>query len=539
LATESIVKITGTDHFKVLFEARKFEYGPHLKIALIDGDGSEYFPNLALQKISAWEKRNGASEVKLIKIKHKRTKGDLGIHPDSLKELDSIQNYDRIYASFIFTRSKEVARKLQIYLPKTIIGGTGVDEYLEMKEGDMRAQPKMISQLPYEVENMYPDHELYESEYADLNTSFWNNPDDYKYVRKYKDVIETYLIQPTEGTWGESGLNKRTEGLLSRFNEALKTNGFKDGKTYRGSTRGNGYSSKGCPRKCTFCVVPVIQGNLQPQHYGLLGVINWVLPDGFYATMDEIVELYKHGRLRMRPHLFWDHNQKVTRVSPFMTISDNNFPADPTCIEKMDYMIANNIAVNLNQGMDARLLTSKARVDKSGVRFPSGDEICEKISKLYFMNFTGLKRQLHFSWDFLSVGRLVIKGLTKLVDEYGLKYSNFTIYCLSGFDTSFDDDLQRVMTLRKLGVDPYVMLFRNVDGSEGSKFDGTPQDWRMKHLARWVNNKIIWRKTTFENYDAYLKELKEREGANWTQEHEYMAQLDCFDWLTGDYINHA
>lgn len=274
-------------------------------------------------------------------------------------------------------------------------------------------------------------------------------------------------------------------------------------------------------------------------HYGLLGVINWVLPKGFYPTMDEIVKLYKHERLRMRPHIFFDSKGNVKRISPFLTISDNNFPADPTCLEKMDYMIDNDMAVNLNQGMDARLLTAKGRVDKQGVQHPSGEDICERMSRLHFINFKGTTRQMHFSWDFLSVGRLVIKGLTRLVEDYKLRYSNFTVYCLSGFDTTFEEDYQRVMTLRKLGIDPYVMLFRNVDGSEGTKFNGEPQDWRMKHLARWTNNKRLFKITTFEEYDRYLKELKDRNEGTWNEEQDKMAQLDCFDWMTQDYVNHA
>lgn len=536
-----MVKVTGTDHFQVVFDINKIKHNSTDRVILIDGDGSENFPNLALQKISSWEKRNGVKYVKLIKLKHQRKHGKLGLHPDSLKEIDEIKDSERIYASFIFTRSNPVVKLLGELLPNCFIGGTGSDEYFEMQEGDMRARPKRITQLPYIIENMYPDHEIYESEDADLNVQFWRNPDRFRYTKKFKNRIENYLTDPVDGTWGETEIKEKyDEKLIDKFNTALHENGYKDGTEYRGSTRGNGYSSKGCPRKCTFCVVPVIQGNLEPQFYGLLGVINWILPNNFYPTMDEVVVLYKHGKLRMRPHLFWDSKrEKVTRVSPFLTISDNNFPADPTCIEKMDYFISNDIAVNLNQGMDARLLTSKARVDKKGVRFPSGDEICEKISKLHFINFKGTARQLHFAWDFLSVGRLVLKGLTKLVEEYGLKYSHFSVYCLSGFNTTFEEDLQRVMTLRKMGIDPYVMLFRNVDGSEGSKFNGEPQDWRMKHLARWVNNKFIWRQTHFDNYDMYIKELKERQGGSWNEEQEYVSQLDCFDWLTGDYINHA
>jgi hypothetical protein len=545
-----MVKVTGTEHFQVVFNPHNFTYKDSDRVAIIDGDGSPNFPNLALQKISAWEKRHGTHHIKLIKLKHQRKNKVLGLHPDSLRDIEEIKDYDRVYASFIFTRSKPVADLLKRLMPNIHIGGTGVDEYYDMQEGDLRAKPKVITQLHMSLENMYPDHVLYESEYADLNAEFWKNPNKFKYPKKSKKYIEKYLISPIDGTWGET---KKKElyienDLVEKFNKALRDNGWEDGTVYRGSTRGNGYSSKGCPRKCTFCVVPVIQGDITPQHYGLLGVINWILPKGFYPNMDEIITLYKSNRLRMRPHIFWkvkkDKKTKeltytIKRISPFLTISDNNFPADPTCTEKMDYMIQNDIAVNMNQGMDARLLTSKERLDKNGVRFPSGDEISERLSRLHFINFTGTARQMHFSWDFLSVGKLVIKGLTKLVEQYGLKYSNFTVYCLSGFDTTFEEDYQRVMTLKRLGIDPFVMLFRNVDGSEGTKFNGTPQDWKMKHLARWTNNKKLFKATTFEKYENYVKELKEREGGSWTEERDKMAQLDCFDWMTEDYVNHA
>ena len=531
----------GTSYKQVVFDPHDFTYCESDNVAFIDGDGSPSFPNLALQKISAWEKRNGVKNITLIKLKHRRIRGVLQIDKDSLDELYEIKNFDRVYASFIFTRSKEIAVQLSsIGIKNLFVGGTGVDQYFDLEPNDKRAKPKIITQLHYDVENMYPDHNLYESENADINTAFWSNPENFNFVKKYTNAISNYLVKPKDGIWGESStyMYSNTD-IVKVFDKAWNELGYEDGKSYRGSTRGNGYSSKGCPRKCTFCVVPVIQGDIQPMGYGLLGVINWILPKGFYPTMDEIVELYKASRLYMRPHLFFNEDKKVTRISPFLTISDNNFPADPTCIEKMDYMILNDIAVNLNQGMDARLLTSKERIDKCGTRYPSGDEICERLSKLYFINFTGTSRQMHFSWDYIGVGRIVVEGLTKLVKQYGLRYSNFTVYCLSGFNTTFEEDYKRIMTLKKLRVDPYMMLFRNVDGSEGTKMDGSQQDWRLKHLARWTNNKILFRATPFEKYDLYLKDLQRRMRGNVSYEVDRMASLDCFDWLTQEYVKFA
>jgi hypothetical protein len=516
------------------------------RVALIDGDGSNGVDNLALMKISAFEKRHGVDHVRLIKLKHQRKEGKLGLHRDSTEELAEIAGYDRIYASFIFTRSKPVIEILRTLLPTAFIGGTGADEYHEIREGDLRSQPKAITKMIPLFEEMYPDYALYENPEADANVAFWSGVGDYKLPKKARQVIEKspngYGITPIDLLENHGGSDRGIGANLettATFNRLAAEYGMNDGKSWRGGTRGSGYSSTGCHRKCTFCVVPVIQGYINPMYYGLLGVINWVLPVGFYPTMKEVVELYNDNKLLMRPHVFRDSKGIIKRISSFLTISDNNFPADPTCLEKMDYMIANDITANLNQGMDARLLTAKKRTDKDGTQYPSGDDICTRLAKLRFSNFTGTAKQLHFSWDFLGVERAVMSGIDKLVSDYGLTYRNFTVYCLSGFNTTFEEDLERVMKLRAKRIDPFVMLFRNVDGSEGTKADGTTQDWRMKHLARWTNNKILFRATDFWNYGNYVREFAERQVRERDREAEYAAQIELFDWLTETYVNHA
>jgi hypothetical protein len=547
---------------------------PTDRVVVIDGDGSNGVDNLALMKISAYEKRHGVQNVRLIKLKHQRKDRVLGLTDETLKELYEVRNYDRIYCSFIFTRSKSLVEKVRRILPNAYFGGTGTDEYHPKVEGEQRAQAKAITQLPKEIDEMYPDYELYISQEAEANIAFWSNPDDYKVPKKDMMKIRNspngYGIVPVklEGNNGGSDMsiipNSQTVELFDALAEANGLNTI----DYKGNSRGIGKSALGCFRLCTFCVVPVLEGPLTPLYYGLLGVINWVLPNGMYPTMKEIVELYVAGRLLMRPHVFRTKKGKIKRISPFLTISDNNFPADPTCLEKMDFMIANDISVNLNQGADARLLTAKKRVDKDGTVHPSGDEICERLSKLQISNFKGTSKQIHFSWDFLAVERLVMAGLHKLVNQYGFSYRNFTIYCLSGFNTSFEQDLERVMKLRALRADPFVMLFRNVDGSEGTNGEGVPHDWKLKHLARWTNNKFLFRASEWEEYEPYLKEKQEREELSERRKQtgkmlfegqltifdfedlmeaeaeafnleEYDKQLDLFDWLTETYVLHA
>jgi hypothetical protein len=151
---------------------------------------------------------------------------------------------------------------------------------------------------------------------------------------------------------------------------------------------------------------------------------------------------------------------------------------------------------------------------------------------------------------FYGAKKAVLDGINKLVNEYGLSYRNFTVYCLSGFDSSFLKDYDRVMVLRELRIDPFIMLFRNTDGSEGTMGNGEPQDWRLKHLTRWVNKRMLFRKVLFEDYEPYVKELKAREEAARYQQLSLFSFLDdeqtekddqmtLFDWLEQEYINVA
>lgn len=91
------------------------------KIALIDVDGHN-FPNLALMKISAYHKSKG----------------------DQVEFINLFEQYDIVYQTKVFTFTKDFE-----YIPRTDLllkGGTGYD--LENK-------------LPAEIENIYPDYDLY------------------------------------------------------------------------------------------------------------------------------------------------------------------------------------------------------------------------------------------------------------------------------------------------------------------------------------------------------------------------------------------
>lgn len=65
-----------------------------------------------------------------------------------------------------------------------------------------------------------------------------------------------------------------------------------------------------------------------------------------------------------------------------------------------------------------------------------------------------------------------------------------TVYTLVNFDTTLDEDLYRIYTLRDLGYDPYVMVYDKPNAPK-----------QIRDLQRWVNNRFIFRSCDrFEDY---------------------------------------
>jgi len=95
------------------------------RISLIDVDSK--YPNLALMKISAYHKQRG-----------------------DIVDLN-LSNPDLIYKSIIFTKNKKNAYQKNLNNIKTIVGGSGFD---------------FSSMLPDYMDYLYPDYDLYPSEYS-------------------------------------------------------------------------------------------------------------------------------------------------------------------------------------------------------------------------------------------------------------------------------------------------------------------------------------------------------------------------------------
>lgn len=96
-------------------------------------------------------------------------------------------------------------------------------------------------------------------------------------------------------------------------------------------------------------------------------------------------------------------------------------------------------------------------------------------------------KSIHFAWDGHSQDDAVPRCIETL-RRHGLKPWRLMFYVLVGFNTDRDYDLHRIYTLRDMGANPFVMPF-----DKGDRY--------QKDLARWCNNKFIFKSTPrFEDY---------------------------------------
>lgn len=193
-----------------------------------------------------------------------------------------------------------------------------------------------------------------------------------------------------------------------------------------------GFMSRGCPRGCDFCHVEAKEGR----------------------------RAYKVADLSE----FWRGQKNIVLLDP-------NPIACKEWKDILQQLIDSKAYVDFSQGVDIRLMT---------------DEKIQMIKQIKTKN-------IHFAWDRYKDKDIVVPKFKKFKEETGWDYTRLTVYMLCNFNTTFEQDLERVYTLRDLGYNPYVMLYDK---------EHIPAGHRLKHLQRWVNNRIIFRSCDkFEDFN--------------------------------------
>lgn len=192
-----------------------------------------------------------------------------------------------------------------------------------------------------------------------------------------------------------------------------------------------GFLTRGCPRGCKFCIVAGKEGRRSVK----------------VADLSE----------------FWRGQKKIVLLDP-------NILACREHPDLLQQLIDSKAYVDINQGLDIRM---------------TNERNIELINQIKV-------EEIHFAWDNAE------DDLKTYFERYGelakhKPHGRFgTVYCLTNFGSTMEQNLYRIYTLRDMGYDPYVMVY---DKPHAPK--------EIKRLQRWCNSRKIFRSCErFEDYDS-------------------------------------
>lgn len=192
-----------------------------------------------------------------------------------------------------------------------------------------------------------------------------------------------------------------------------------------------GFLTRGCPRGCDFCHVEAKEGR----------------------------KAFKVADLSE----FWNGQKNIVLCDP-------NILACKQWKELLQQLIDSKAWVDFNQGLDIRLMT---------------EEKAEMLKQIKLKN-------VHFAWDRYQDKDIIVPKFKMFKEITQIDYRKLGVFMLCNFDTTIEQDLERVYMLRDLGFNPFVMLYNK---------ENIPKGHDLRKLQRWVNNRIVFNRCrTFEEY---------------------------------------
>lgn len=206
---------------------------------------------------------------------------------------------------------------------------------------------------------------------------------------------------------------------------------YPDYSLYNITNTAYGFLTRGCPRGCEFCIVSEKEGKCSSQ----------------------VAELSN----------FWNGQKEIKLLDP-------NITACKDCKDLFKDLIASNAWIDFTQGLDIRMMTEK---------------------KADLLNQMKIK-MLHFAWDNYEFE--TYEKLKRFRSLLKYDFRRLKVYVLTNFNTTMEQDLERIYKLKELGYDPYVMVYEKQNAPR-----------QIKKLQRWVNNKFVFR--SCEKFDDYNSKL--------------------------------
>lgn len=160
---------------------------------------------------------------------------------------------------------------------------------------------------------------------------------------------------------------------------------------------------------------------------------------------------------------FWNGQKNIVLLDP-------NITACKDCNSLFQQLIDSKAWIDFSQGLDMQLMTE------------------DKAELLKQMNI----KTVHFALDNWNEYESAVPKFKAFKEITGWDKRKMGVFVLTNYDTTHEQDLERIYTLRDLGYHPYVMIY----GKEKAKPRAT-----VKKLQRWVNNRRLFDTVLkFEDY---------------------------------------
>lgn len=194
-----------------------------------------------------------------------------------------------------------------------------------------------------------------------------------------------------------------------------------------------GLLTRGCPRGCDFCIVKDKEGKCS----------------------NKVADLSE----------FWKGQKNIVLLDPNMFACKDWKNLSKQLIDSKSW-------IDFSQGCDVRTMT---------------EEKSEYIKQMKI-------KQIHFAWDRFEDKEMIIPKFQKFKEITQWDKRKLPVYVLVNFNTTLDQDLERIYALKDLGYWPYVMVYEK---------DKLPRKHVIRRLQRWVNMRAIFEKV--QDFDDYLK----------------------------------